>query len=85
MNLKDALAVIKTAAGSFAVRVVIQFSRIVQRFRKSETVRCNVRDELFILKRFRFVVNSLFFVSQSARRPFAKRRIYNVVNFLSTS
>ena len=61
---KMPLEVIKTSLGPFAVRVVIQFSRIVYRSHKSASVRPDVRDELFILPSCDVAVNK-FLCSRS--------------------
>jgi len=58
LNFKVALSEMYLALGPFAVRVVIQFSRIVLSSARSRTARHKVRGELFILNRCDVAVNS---------------------------
>jgi len=72
------------ALGPFAVRVVIQFSRIVLSPATSRTARLKVRGELFILNRCIEAVNSFFVPCSQFKNRFARRRKYTVVTILST-
>ena len=67
LNFKVALSEMYLALGPFAVRVVIQFSRIVPSSARSKTARHKVRGELFILNRCVYAVNSFLILAVGSK------------------